>query len=384
MSRPLRLLVAGVLAAGVPLVALAAAGPAEARSRVTVTNDRGGAEADDTYQTRLTIRGTGFQPVRGGFGGVYAMFGWVDDPQGGSWKPSRGGLTGRDYRYIPDVEGSGNRGYLQFIAFPGGATAGEAQTVMSGSGGFTVRLTVPGPRFDSVDRTGATRTVDCTEVTCGVITIGAHGVKSPANETFTPVRFGDVYDEAPAGGDAPTPTGGETDPPGSATTPDGGAATPGGGRPAAGTGRPVLSTDRATAVAGRALTFVARGFSPGEQVVAILDDGVAVLGPVLAGTGGEVAGVIRLPADTSAGTHELRLTGAASGVEVSERFPVTVPPTAAAAVGEDDDAGLAPRRVFLLGAAAVFLLALAAAALRLVRARRAATPGAPDAPGAPA
>ncbi|WP_278258988.1 hypothetical protein [Nocardioides convexus] len=108
-------LLAGLLTAGV-----ATASPASATPRITVVNDRGTAAADLRYRTRLTVTGRGFQTVKGGFGGVYLMFGWVDDPRGGSWKPSRGGVTGADYRYIPDAESAAaNQGYLKFIAFPG-------------------------------------------------------------------------------------------------------------------------------------------------------------------------------------------------------------------------------------------------------------------------
>ena len=82
----------------------------------------------------------GFQSVQGGFGGVYVAFGWVRDPSGGGWRPSRGGVTGRDYRYVPDSESEDNAGYLRFVAFPGSSTAGEAQAVMSGSGSFSVSL----------------------------------------------------------------------------------------------------------------------------------------------------------------------------------------------------------------------------------------------------
>ena len=71
------------------------------------------------------------------------------DPAGGGWRPSRGGVTGRDYRYVPDSESEANAGYLRFVAFPGSSTAGEAQAVMSGNGSFTVQLTVPGPVFDA-------------------------------------------------------------------------------------------------------------------------------------------------------------------------------------------------------------------------------------------
>lgn len=380
-------LLAGLLASGLSAgtTAHAAAAP-----RITVTNDRGAATADLRYRTELTIRGRGFQSVRGGFGGVYLMFGWVDDPRGGSWRPSRGGVTGRDYRYIPDSEDTASsQGYLRFIAFPGSSTASEASAVLSRDGSFSVRLTVPGPTFQSVDRDGKVVAVDCRKVTCGVITIGAHGVKNAANESFTPVRFTTVYDAAPAGqqpgagagstGEAPEAaragaTGGTGD-----TAPG-----PGAGERttrAARRGAPKLVTDRLTAQAGRTLAFTATGFTPGEQVVGVLDDGAAGIGPLVAGPSGEVAGILPLPVTLPAGTHELRLTGAASGGRAHERFAIraadqgeagdtdeTGEVAGSAQAGDADDSSLAGSRIFLLAAAVLFAIAVAAAlARRLLR-----------------
>ncbi|WP_109508671.1 hypothetical protein [Nocardioides speluncae] len=343
--------------------------------RIGVINDRGTAQADGKYRTPLTISGSGFQAVRGGFGGVYVMFGWVDDPAGDSWKPSRGGVTGKDYRYLPDSESANNQGYLRFVAFPGSSTAAEANAVMSASGGFSVDLTVPGPVFRSVDRAGKVSDIDCREVTCGVITIGAHGVKNPRNETFTPVRFGNVYDAPPA----PTPS--ETPAPGAEPTRPSGEpaeeAAPGtttGSPPTTRRGKPAVVTDRTTAKAGHALAFTGTGFQPGEQVLAVLDDGVAALGPLVAGLSGEVAGILRLPADLPVGTHELRLTGAASGVKVLERFPVQAATTEASTSSADaefDDERDWPLSALFLGAAGlVFVVALVAAVLRVARSRR--------------
>lgn len=376
----IRSLLAATVAAGALAVTLVPA-PAHAAARVTVANDRGGAQADATYQTKLTVTGRGFQVVQGGFGGVYLMFGSVDDAKGGSWKPSKGGLTGEDYRYIPDSENAAdNKGYLKFIAFPGSSTASEANAVLSDSGGFSLELTVPGPVFTAVDRDGATQEVDCRKVTCGIITIGAHGVKNPANETFTPVSFGDVY-----GGAAPTDT--EADPetetdPGTETgtdapTTETGTITPpaGGDTPVAPTtpvrrGQPTVVTDRETAVVGHALAFTGTGFTPGEQVLAILDNGVVALGPMVAGASGEVAGLIQLPLDLVAGTHELRLTGAASGAAVAEMFPIrAADPAPAAATTTTDDERVDAARVFLAIGTLVFLVALAGALVRMRRSR---------------
>lgn len=372
MTRLIRRLLALALLAGA--LAVLAPSPATAAARITVVNDRGTSAADLQYRTKLTITGRGFQSVKGGFGGVYLMFGWVDDPRGGSWKPSRGGVTGTDYRYIPDAENAAdNQGYLKFIAFPGSSTASEANAVLSASGGFTVSLTVPGPTFQSVDRNGKVVSVDCRKVTCGVITIGAHGVKNPANESFTPVRFATVYDAAPAGSDQESTTGGSSATTGSGTgtsaTTGTGAATPKKARGAA----PKVLTDRLTAKVGNTLAFTGTGFSPGEQVIGVLDDGVAGIGPMVAGPSGEVAGILPLPATLSPGTHELRLTGAASGGAASERFAVRAaddPTTPAAATTADDEAAPTASRVFLLSAGVLFGLALVGLLARLALRRR--------------
>ncbi|MCD4526972.1 hypothetical protein [Nocardioides sp. cx-173] len=364
--------VAALLAAA--LLVLPAA-PASAQGRVTVTNDRGTAQADLRYQTELTIDGSGFQVVRGGFGGVYLMFGWVRDPSGGTWRPSRGGMSGKDYSYIPDAENAAaNRGYLKFIAFPGSSTSSEAAAVLSGSGSFQLRLTVPGPVFQATDRDGDVVDVDCRKVTCGVITVGAHGVKNANNETFTPVTFANLPDAAPQSPAEPTPTGSTSPSAGPADTPSAGTAAPP-AAPAA-RGRRVLTVDRTTAVAGHALAFSAQGFRPGEQVVAVLDDGVAGLGPLSAGSSGEVAGVLQLPLDLTPGTHELRLRGAASGTEVLERFPVSrgdepAPAAAEAEVSEDTEGQAGP--IFLAVAAGLFLVALFAYAVTTLRRRRTRT-----------
>jgi hypothetical protein len=369
------LAIAGLLGAlWTPLLAA----PAHADGRVTVANDKGTAQADVRYRTELTVRGSGFQAVQGGFGGVYVMFGWVRDPAGGSWRPSRGGLTGQDYQYIPDSEDvAASAGYLRFLAFPGGATASEANGVLTASGGFSVELTVPGPVFESVDRAGKVARVDCREVRCGVITIGAHGVANARNESFTPVSFGEVFTSAPA---APSPTASpEASPTGVAapeTTPE----TTSRKRtrtPAQRTSAPVLEVDRATAVPGHALAFTARGFDAGEQVVAVLDDGRAAVGPLTAGASGEVASALQLPTDLTAGTHELRLTGAVSGTEITQRFAAVtdpdVAPTSATSAVDNGVAGSwaeTPGAVFLAVAAAVFAVAALRYGVLLARRRR--------------
>lgn len=143
--------------------------------------------ADPDYATVLTVRGTGFQSVPKGYGGIYLLFGWVD---GGAWQPSKGGASGATYRYVPDKEAKDNRGFQRFVSFPGSDTAGSANGgEIAADGSWSTQLTVPGARFKSTDRDGKVVDVDCLKVQCGLITVGAHGVVNANNETFTPISF---------------------------------------------------------------------------------------------------------------------------------------------------------------------------------------------------
>lgn len=301
--------VAAILAPSVTVVALTAA-PAQSAARVAVSNGQGSAAADPTYATQLTLRGNGFQSIKGGHGGIYVFFGTIR----GTWKPSQGGQTGTNYLYVPDSESKNNQGFQRFVAFPGSDTGGAANGgEIKADGTWSTTVTVPGATFNAVDRTGKATKVDCRTATCGIITIGAHGVKNPANETFTEVSFENLY----ADGEAPPTTGSSqsSSPAPEATTP---APTPAATATAAApSGPPTLVVDRATAVAGRAMTFNATGLPSGDQVVVSLDDGLAAVGPLSVGPNGQVAGSIKLPADLASGTHVLKLTGSAQSPETT-------------------------------------------------------------------
>ncbi|MCD4557210.1 hypothetical protein [Schaalia sp. lx-100] len=146
----------------------------------------------------LEIAGSGFQSVKGGFGGIYVFFGWVDDPYGMSWSPSNGGLTGVNYRYAYDDE-TNPAGYQLFVAFPGSSTSFAANGgQINADGTWNGQLTIPGAQFTTYDRSGNASQVDCTQVQCGIITIGAHGQKNAHNESFTPVNFSTSTAPAPA------------------------------------------------------------------------------------------------------------------------------------------------------------------------------------------
>jgi len=327
--------------------------PAHAEARVTVVNERGENAADLTYSTEVTVSGSGFQAVQGAFGGIYVVFGTV----GPGWRPSSGGTSGVDLRYVPDSQSQSNAGFQRYVAFPGSSTAGEAHATMSGTGSWSVTLTVPGPTFQTVGAGGATETVDCTRVTCGVITFGAHGVTNANNETFTPVAFTDLGPGAGGGEDvdAPSPEGAEDATDEEAAADDAGPEAP---------VEPRLEVDATTAVVGRVLTFTAQGFVPGEQVIGVLGAGLAAVGPLVAGAHGELAGALQVPSDLRAGTHALALTGAASGVRVEDRIQVAAAPAAPPAPAAPSAAGPEPwwsdRQWLALGLAALALVVVIA------------------------
>lgn len=312
-----------VLAVLLALLLLPLAAPsASAAPTVGVSGVGGRAEAALDGPTTLRLTGTGFQSIPGGFGGIYVVFGWVDDPAGGSWRPSQGGSTGTDYDYIPDAETAENQGYIRFVAFPGSDTEASANGgTVAADGTWSTTLTVPGPSFTAKGRDGTGTPVDCTRVQCGVITIGAHGVVNPSNESFTPVSF-------VAGGDTDSAAA-ESEEAGSGSTTDRAA--------------PTVGVDQATAVVGRALTFAGQGFDPGEQLTVTLDDGLVSLGPLAAGAQGEIAGTLQLPGDLRTGTHLLRVSAAGSGLTTELEFTVTADPAAATAAdliaAETDPAG---------------------------------------------
>ncbi|CAM5791087.1 hypothetical protein [Cellulomonas persica] len=365
LSRSLSTLLSAILALGA--LGLAAV-PASAAARVTVAGENGKPQADTTYSTRVTVSGSGFQSVPGGFGGIYVVFGWVDDPAGGSWRPSKGGISGQDLLYVPDSESKDNAGFQKFVSHPGSDTSSSANGgVIAADGTWSTTLTIPGPTLEAVGRSGAVTSVDCLTVTCGVITFGAHGVTNATNETFTPVQFVDLaagHDAAPAAGDdEAAQAGDETAAPAGA-----GAASPRVDGPAEAT------SDQASVVRGRVLGFTARGFAPGEQVVGSLSGGQAGVGPLTAGPYGEVAGVLAVPAALVPGTTTLTLTGAASGQVATLDVDVIEDPAVAAALANaaDADAGPSVTTWVLVGVAVLLLALVAVGALTARRRRRAA------------
>ncbi len=353
----------GLLAAVV--MPLFMASPAEAAGRVTITNEFGNSNIDGTYSTKLTIAGNGFQSIKGGHGGVYVWFGTVS----GAWQPSKGGISGVNYKYIPDDESADNQGFQRYVAFPGSDTASSAAATMSANGSWRVSLTVPGPTFKAVGRNGSVTTVDCRKVTCGVITIGAHGVKNAQNESFTPVQVSELYSAQPSDtATTETPTSDDE------TGDDAGAVTE---APVVKQGKPKVEVDRTAAVAGRVLAFTASGLPAGEQVSVVFDDGRSGAGPFLVGENGALAGVITIPAGTPAGTYELRLFGIDDAPSV--KFAVrggddaaVAPASSTDASSESDDSEMWGK-VFAGFAATLFLVALARVILMATKGRRRAS-----------
>ena len=347
-----------------PAVLLVQAPPAQAAARVSVDGGGQGPVIDRTYSTQLTVRGSAFQSIRGGHGGIYVWFGTVSP----GWQPSKGGRSGEDYAYVPDTEDKSNQGFQQFVAFPGSDTGDSAAATMGADGSWTVRLTVPGPSFQAVGRNGSVRTVDCRKVTCGVITVGAHGVRNANNETFTPVRVGDLH-----GGEQPgaTPA---PDQPATGTEPDvatqpsapAAAAAPAQRRRAA-RGPSRFEVDRAAAAPGRAVSWTADRLTPGRQFTVVLDDGLSASGPHVAGLDGRASGVIQLPADLRAGTHELRLYGAGKAATV--RFGTSAAETPSRR--SEQVARATPATVVAVGSGVVFCAALLVLVRRVVRRRHA-------------
>lgn len=359
MKRILTLVLAAILLTIV-------APPASAAPRLTATSSLGSGIASPTGATTFTVKGSGFQSLKGGFGGIYLMFGWVSDPGSGSWRPSQGGKTGVNLLYVPDSESKDNHGYQKFIAFPGSSTEDTANGgVISADGTISLELVVPGPRFTAQDRDGNRKEVDCLAVQCGIITIGAHGVVNASNESFTPISFGgsapQPSSKADAGTGAPAAT---TDNAGQA------AAAPVETAVAVSDAPASLGLSQTSIQAGRVLGFTGQGFAPGEQVVATVGAGLAGAGPMTAGRFGEVAGVIQLPADMRAGTHKVTLNAAGSGKVAEVTVAVMADPTVVSAAAEPVHSEWWRWAAIAVGVVAVLLLVLIVSSLATAIARR--------------
>ena len=234
-SRPWRaalVLVSFVIGVGT-LVAMgtpAAAAPSQAQcgntqANPTISVDRTTIGVNETAVVNVTGTGYLLPPHVCGtdvFGGIYLFFGWV--APGGQWGPSfrtstgTQGLFGTTYSYPGEGGGGETRddgtGTTRLVSFtPGGESGDQTQFHMDGSGNWRADLTVRGSTYSYKDlRTGATNTVDCRVVQCGVFTIGGHGKSSRTNERFTPINFVDGSGKviAPSNPSAAAASGGAT------------------------------------------------------------------------------------------------------------------------------------------------------------------------------
>jgi hypothetical protein len=206
-------LAAGVLAiiaaAGVVAPPTAAAAPAQTQCGNTAANPTLSVDRSTLGSTEtavVTVTGTGYllPPHVCGtdvFGGIYLFFGWVQP--GGQWGPSfksstsTQGLFGTSYSYPGEGGGAETRddgtGTIRLISFTAGGESGTSTPFhMDGAGNWQSNLTIRGATYSYTDlRTGASNTVDCRVVQCGVYTVGAHGKASRTNERFTPIAFVD-------------------------------------------------------------------------------------------------------------------------------------------------------------------------------------------------
>lgn len=199
------LLGAGSIGVG-PAGAQATCGGTSASPSLTATPN----VASPAGATTITVTGTNYlvpphQQGRSLFGGIYLFFGWV--APGGQWGPSWRatataanpwvGQFGATYSYPGEGGGGETRddgtGTIRLIAFTGGGMSGlETAFTMDCGGNWQTSLVVRGATFQWSDlATGASNTVDCRVVQCGVFTIGAHGIASRTNEQFTPIAIGD-------------------------------------------------------------------------------------------------------------------------------------------------------------------------------------------------
>ena len=156
-------------------------------AQITITDATGASPSPIYQETTLHLQASGFQSIQGGLGGIYVLVGVTE---AADWQPSKGGKTGTDFAYVADDQQLTNAGYQRFVAFPGSQTSSEANGgEVAADGTWQAELTIPGPYIEVFNAQGDTRTVDCTQEKCGIITIGAHGVVNPNNETFTPLEF---------------------------------------------------------------------------------------------------------------------------------------------------------------------------------------------------
>ncbi len=155
-------LVAGSLAVAADVPAISAA----PTPSVTVTPT---ARANAAGQA-LALTGSNVSTTANGGIGIYVAFG-----------PNPSSLPA-DWRV--------NAGYYQNVAWvhPGGTGTSTNQPLQP-DGTFAFNLTRADGSPLTAIYTGSAGTFDCTQIECGAITMTAHGVPDPTQDTFTPVSF---------------------------------------------------------------------------------------------------------------------------------------------------------------------------------------------------
>ena len=407
VPRTTRGMIIALLAAALVLMpGLGASMPtvADSAPRLSISSSAGTNKASATGATTVNVSGSGFQSINKGFGGIYVVFGYVKNP---TWQPSKGGKAGTDFFYVADSQNKDNKGYQRFVAFPGSSTSDSANGgVINANGTFKLSLVIPGPTFTATNASGGNTTVDCREVQCGIITFGAHGVTNGSNEAFQPVSFGSTaastsQNKSTRQTNSTTTTTQGTNQTQAPTDQVQGQTQDTGEQPAGQTapetanagplepvtsGDPTLGLEQQTVIAGRSLGFTGRGFAAGEQVVATLSSGLTAAGPITAGQFGEIAGAVQIPADMTAGTHKIKLTGAGSGNSVETEFSVMADPALLAAADTGNQDGIRWAMIAVIVAAALlFILVLSSLIAALVRKdRKAGKPAARSAKKRPA
>lgn len=202
-------LVGAVLAAAGATAVAPMFGPTVAGAQATPTISVSPNVVPVSQATTVTVSGAGYlvpghTPDKNVFGGVYVLFGWV--APGATWGPSNRNGTTPDGQYGITYTYNGERsaetrddgsGTNRFVSFTAGGISGEStsfhmqmENAEGTRGKWTTTLTIYGSTFAWVNpATGASETVNCLQVQCGVYTIGAHGVTSRTNELFTPILF---------------------------------------------------------------------------------------------------------------------------------------------------------------------------------------------------
>ncbi len=133
-------------------------------------------------------------------GGIYVFFGWVDATK--KWGPSGRNINNNDgnfgttYLYPGDARRPG-RQRTRARASATSPSPRRSRAAKPPSTSWTRTATgrcrsrfPAAPSGPTLPGTTTVKTTDCTKVTCGIFTIGAHGKTSATNEKFIPLKFG--------------------------------------------------------------------------------------------------------------------------------------------------------------------------------------------------